>query len=346
MKKIVHIVESFGGGVYSYLLDLTSGLVDEYEVYILYGVRDQTPKDLKKQFNKKVKLIKIKNFTRNLNVKKDFKAYLEIKRELRKINPDIVHFHSSKAGGIGRIIKYDKKQKLFYTPHGYAFLDESQNSIKSKIYLFAEKFLGKRNVLTIACSNGEYLQSKRVTNNSIFINNSVDTNFLKRFRKNHSNSVDTIFTIGRISEQKNPRLFNDIARKNLNKKFVWIGDGPLRKELVSSNILVTGWMSREEVLKKIQPYKYFILTSKWEGLPISLLESMYFSKICFVTDTTGNNDVIDDNINGYLFKTTKEFERKFDERKELKEDPHTYIVNHFSKDEMIRKYKEVYSSRK
>lgn len=62
MKKIVHIVESFGGGVYSYLSDLTSGLVDEYEVYILYGMREQTPQNIVEDFDSKVKLIKIKKF--------------------------------------------------------------------------------------------------------------------------------------------------------------------------------------------------------------------------------------------------------------------------------------------
>lgn len=103
-------------------------------------------------------------------------------------------------------------------------------------------------------------------------------------------------------------------------------------------------MSREEVLKEIQPYKYFVLTSKWEGLPISLLEAMYFSKICFVTNIIGNNDVVTNNSNGYIFNDAKDFEEKFNAQNILKQDPSSFIEDNFSKREMIRKYKKVYSN--
>lgn len=344
MKKIVHIVESFGGGVYSYLSDLTSGLVDEYEVYILYGMREQTPQNIVEDFDSKVKLIKIKNFTRHLDLISDIKASLEIKKYLKEIKPNIIHLHSSKAGGIGRLIKFNKGQKVFYTPHGYSFLNGENGNLKSKLYLSAEKILGNKKALTIACSKGEYKQSQRVTRYSTFINNSIDVDFLSRFKTDDTNSVDTIFTIGRISEQKNPKLFNNIASQFPNKQFIWIGDGPLKSELTSSNITVTGWMSREEVLKEIQPYKYFVLTSKWEGLPISLLEAMYFSKICFVTNIIGNNDVVTNNSNGYIFNDAKDFEEKFNAQNILKQDPSSFIEDNFSKREMIRKYKKVYSN--
>ena len=36
----------------------------------------------------------------------------------------------------------------------------------------------------------------------------------------------------------------------------------------------------------------FLLPSRWEGLPISLLESMYMKKICVVSNVIGNRDVI------------------------------------------------------
>ena len=34
MKKIVHVVECFGGGVFTFLVNLVAGLTDSYEVYI------------------------------------------------------------------------------------------------------------------------------------------------------------------------------------------------------------------------------------------------------------------------------------------------------------------------
>ena len=60
-KKIVHIVESFGGGVFSYLSDLVTGTSDRYDITILYGERKQTPNNISDYFPANVKLIKINN---------------------------------------------------------------------------------------------------------------------------------------------------------------------------------------------------------------------------------------------------------------------------------------------
>ena len=115
-----------------------------------------------------------------------------------------------------------------------------------------------------------------------------------------------ICTVGRIGYQKNPKLFNEIAGALPDNKFTWIGDGELKKELTSSNITVTGWKKEEEVLKELNKNDIFILTSLWEGLPISLLEAGYMKKICLVTDVIGNKDVIKNGKNGFIFNKTDE----------------------------------------
>jgi glycosyltransferase involved in cell wall biosynthesis len=51
----------------------------------------------------------------------------------------------------------------------------------------------------------------------------------------------------------------------------------------------------------------FILTSLWEGLPISLLESMYMKKPCIVNNVIGNNDVIHNGDNGYVCDSVEDF---------------------------------------
>ena len=91
--------------------------------------------------------------------------------------------------------------------------------------------------------------------------------------------------------------------------FVWIGDGELRSVLKAPNIEVTGWLNREEAMRKSMSSKIFILTSLWEGLPMSLLESMYMEKICLVNDVIGSRDVIRDGENGYICSSADEFVR-------------------------------------
>lgn len=114
----------------------------------------------------------------------------------------------------------------------------------------------------------------------------------------------TVFTIGRICYQKNPTLFNQIALAMPNVRFLWIGDGDLRNELTASNITITGWKERKEALKYSVSGDVFVLTSLWEGLPISLLEAMYMKKVCVVSDVIGNNNVIHNGKNGYTKKST------------------------------------------
>lgn len=318
-RKIVYVVEALGGGVLTYLEQLCNNLPENFEVTLLYGVREQTPKNLRNHFIKRVKLIEIKNFKRNVNPVSDFKAYKEIKKNVEEITPSIVHLNSSKAGALGRIMKFInfknyKNIDFYYTPHGYAFLMGDVSKIKKFVYYFIEKILGILNVKTIACGKGEYNYARRISSNSTYVNNAVDCKFLNNFKNDNSNTQSDFYTVGRITYQKNPELFNKIALRNPDKKFIWIGDGPERKTLSAKNIEVTGWMNSDELYKKVQPYRFFILCSRWEGLPIALLESMAFGKNVFVTNVSGNKEVISDGRNGIIFSDELEFDEKLNSK--------------------------------
>ena len=121
-KKVLHLVEAMGGGVFTYLAELANGMSDEFDVSIAFGMRKETPENYEDYFNEGIKLIKVENFTRSLNVVKDIKAYIELRKIVKKEKPDIIHLHSSKAGALGRLLVGTGKAKMFYTPHGYSCL--------------------------------------------------------------------------------------------------------------------------------------------------------------------------------------------------------------------------------
>lgn len=303
-KKILHIVESFGSGVFSFLVDLVNGYSEKYDVYIAFGERGETPNNYKEYFNN-VKFLKVNNFTRNINLVKDIKAFIEIKKIIKEVNPDVIHLHSSKAGFIGRFASNNKKYKVFYNPHGFAFLMQSSSILKRKIYYLLEKIATIKNVTIIGCSQGEYEEAKKLTNNAICINNGINTlkidNLVNSKVTKRLDFNKLVFcTSGRIGYQKNPKMFNEVALKYPNNKFIWIGDGELKSELTAPNIEITGWKERKEVLNILNEADIFLLLSFCEGLPISLLEAMYLKKLCLVTDCIGNRDVIRSGENGYL----------------------------------------------
>ena len=128
-KKILFIVEAMGGGVFTYIVDLSNELVNEYDMYLAFAVRNQTPENYRDYFDERIHLIEVKNFTRSINLIKDIKAFIEIKSIAKKIKPDIIHLHSSKAGALGRFAFNGRKTPLFYTPHGYSFLMQNHSKL-------------------------------------------------------------------------------------------------------------------------------------------------------------------------------------------------------------------------
>lgn len=304
-KKLLFIVEAMGGGVFTYIVDLANELSREYVVYVAYGTRKQTPKDFKRYFNGDVKLIEVKNFTRSINFRRDISAFWEIKKIYRDINPDMVHVHSSKAGVLGRLA-FSKKTPVFYTPHGYSFLMSGIRKDKRFIYKLIEKVCSLRGSITIACSQGEYNEALKISKRVELVNNGINIITLDRYRNDVRKTVDVV-TLGRITYQKNPELFNEVAKKMPYLKFRWIGDGELRNQLTAKNIEITGWLLRREALQAIQESKIFMLGSRWEGLPLALLEAMYLEKVCVVSDVVGNHDVIENKKNGFICTTVEDY---------------------------------------
>ena len=355
-QKVLEIVEAFGGGVFTMVNDLVNGLCDDFEIVIAYNVRRQTPPDFEKLFDKRIKFIRVESFTRSINLKKDIKAYKELKRIIKEEKPDIIHLHSSKAGVIGRLAASGKKYRMLYNPHGFSFLKKDDSIYRRTIYKLIEKLMTWINpqCTIIGCSYGEYEEAKRLSSNSVWINNGINVEKLEcdieRFKK-HSIDFDRlrICTVGRIGYQKNPKLFNEIAKKLPNNEFAWIGDGELREELTARNISIFGWKNREEALQSLNKYDIFMLTSLWEGLPMTLIEAGALGKLCIVSNVIGNKDVISNGKNGYVFNNVYEAKEIIDNihKKEYLEISQAFkndVKRNYNISTMIEKYKEQYNS--
>ncbi len=355
-KKILYVVEAFGGGLFTYIVDLVNELSNQYDFTIAYAIRSQTPENFKEYFDPSIEFIEIKNFTRGVNLIRDLSAVIELGKVAKEVKPDIIHLHSSKAGVLGRMAFWFSNSALFYTPHGYSFLMQDMSRIKRMIYYIAEKTAGMSKCMTISCSEGEHAESQKLTKKVTYVNNGINIKEIDKQLKgiNSSGSIDDssyVFTIGRICYQKNPTLFNQIALKMPDKRFLWIGDGELRDELTAPNIEVTGWLERIEALKYASKASIFILPSRWEGLSMSLLEAMYMKKPCVVSDIIGNHDVIESNRNGVICNNIDEYVAaiiKLSSDKEFKECcckcAYEDILREYNTTVMAKKYAEIYES--
>ena len=351
-KKILFIVEAMGGGVFTYIVDLANELINSFDIYIAYAMRPQTPEDYKEKFDKRIHLIEVHNFTRSIDLSKDLRAFFEIKRIEKEIQPDIIHLHSSKAGALGRWAFNGNKIPLFYTPHGYSFLMANYGIVKRTIFRIVEELSAKKNCTVISCSPGEHQVTLELTKNATFVDNGINIHELDALTKpleTDDTHPFTVFTLGRICYQKNPQMFNKVANELPNIKFLWIGDGELRDELKAPNIKVTGWVERDTALQYLVDTDVFMLTSLWEGLPISLLEAMYMRKLCVVSDVIGNRDVIHTSVNGFVCDKVQDFitailAAKEEKQTKLIDKAYKDVLEHYNTDSMADKYSKIYRS--
>lgn len=352
-KKILYFAEAFAGGIFTYLCNLSNSLCDDYDIYIAYGIRESTPNDFKNYFDKRVHLIKVKNYQREISLKKDLAALKEMKRIVSDIKPDIVHLNSSKAGILGRWLFRRSSMPIFYTPHGYSFLMTDVSKKKRALYFLLEKIFAFNNVKTIACSESEYEITKKLTSNATYVNNGINLAEFEDVTIKPRKRLDNlrIATLGRISFQKNPYVFNQIASALPNVDFTWIGDGDLKDQLTAPNIKITGWVNNQKALDYLNNADILLFPSLWEGLSMALLEAMYMKKICIVSNVVGNRDVIKNKKNGFIFDTPteaiNEIKNIMNSKKlplNLAENAHKDVTNHYSVAKMSASYNSIYQN--
>lgn len=354
MKKLLMVCEAFGGGVFTYVSQLCNDIVDDFEVFLAYSLRPQTPKNYKEFLDKRVHLIEVKNFSAKglTNISNDIKVIKGLRIIEKKIQPDVIHLHSSVAGGIGRLAFKGKNNTVVYTPHGYAHILMG-GGMKCKIYGIMEAVLGRiSNAITLTCCESEDEVAKGLTRRTAYIETGVNLADL-------SSSLDgiepvknekfTVFTLGRACTQKQPQLFNRIAELVPEARFVWIGNGELENELTAPNMEVTGWKPRKEALAMAKGADAFILCSLGEAIAMSLIENMYIKKLILVSNVMGNKSVIHDGVNGYVCEKAEDYAEKIKIAMkkfptELSERAYRDVLEIYNTEVMKKKFVKFYSS--
>ena len=314
LMKIVHVVEPFASGIAVFVKSLVENMTDDLHI-VVHGERDYVMKsaDVIKHFPKNnVRFIRWKSAQREISITKDTAAFVELYTILRRLKKknlvDAVHLHSSKSGFLGRLAcKMANIQKVVYTPNGAPFL-VSNNEVTNYFYKQLEKLGSSFGGKVVCCSASEMHAYKKLGINAININNGIS---LKPAADKKSivagDNSFRIVTSGRIINQKNPDMFNNIARyfeEFEQFEFIWVGDGndDARSKLTAKNIRVTGWLNKEEAAEKVTGADIYLSTANFEGMPFAVLEALAMKKPVLLTDCIGNRDIVKKGMNGDLFK--------------------------------------------
>ncbi|WP_318836627.1 glycosyltransferase family 4 protein [Providencia sp. PROV102] len=286
-----------------------------------------------------IKCIIIDSLTREISPIKDLKSLIHLIKIIKNYRFDIIHTHSSKTGVIGRLAGFISKTPLIiHTVHGYSF-PAAKNKIQYIIYYIMERIgsmCGNKLICLHETDKEIAIQKLKVKSNDIYIiPNGVDVKKYtppsienkQLYRKSLNLSKDDIVIgmTGRLWLQKNPIFLLEnmlpLLIENKNIKILFVGDGELKKELeklisiydLSKQVYLLGW--RNDIDRILQSIDIFTLPSKWEGMPLAILEAQSSGLPCIVSNITGNNNLVSNNIDGFIFNLEPNSEEFRDKKK-------------------------------
>jgi len=314
--KIVHVVEPLAGGIVSFMMSLVKNMPADSHL-IVHGRRELAMPlaDVKRQFHfPNVKFLLWRSAGRPLKFRKDILAFIELFVILKRLKKggymDVIHLHCSKAGFLGRVVArlLGMHSLVVYTPNGAPFLI-GESKVSNLFYTVLEKMANCFGGRVVCCSRSEQRAYNNIGIRASLINNGIEKHEPVSRTTDRRYRRFRIVTTGRIVNQKNPSLFNEIARWFLEFKefdFIWIGEGHQRNLLKSDNIFVTGWLSKEKVNEYVSSADLYMSTALYEGLPFAVLEALALKKTVLLSDCVGNRDLISNGLNGDTFRSPAE----------------------------------------
>lgn len=352
MKVLLITVRSDFGGGPRHVDQLVDNLSDDFELYLAYP-KDGKPYGIKWDDDVLIKerfYIPYRRFSPLVLIKLSALVYRE------KI--DIIHSHGNGAGIYSRLLKIlCPKVKVVHTFHGIS--DIYSSKVKYYMSLLIGRILAPMADKYIAVSNGEknmsLLRHFSKANNTIVIYNGIDNNIITK--ENKSSNIIQFITLSRFDYQKNMSLMYRIAKKvnNLPIHFVWVGDGDdrnkLEMEAKEDNLKISFTGFTEKPMDYLCQADWYISTSRFEGLPYALIEASSIGLPILATNVKGNNEVVKNGYNGFLFNTEEEaieiikdiVDGKMDYRC-LSNNSVNYYRENFTLEIMIRKIEQVYLS--
>lgn len=307
--KILHII-TLGelGGAQTHLLDVCNYQKDNFEVGVVIGTKGPLWDELKARG---IPVYRCDSLQRSLSPMKDLKAFTELSSLIKELNPDLVCTHSSKAGFLGRLAAYKNSIPAVFTAHGWSFT-EGVSPVNRKIYLQLERMAAKwcERIICVSEYDRQLALEKRVTsyNKLVTIHNGIPTSDCLATGICKDTPI-RIIMVARFSEQKDQQLLVRAASQLQTEndfEIDFVGDGPLfssTKELaqklqISDKVRFLG--ARTDVPELLENADVFVLTSNWEGFPITILEAMRAGLPVITSDVGGCNEAVIDGVTGYL----------------------------------------------
>lgn len=319
--KIVHVITRLIlGGAQENTLLTVEGLHHRYQddVTLITGPAEGPEGDLfQRARDQGLKVELMPELVRAVRPATDWRAYRRLRESFRRLKPDVVHTHSSKAGIVGRAAAWKEGvPAVVHTIHGLPF-GPFESAHRNALYIALERWAAKRchAIVSVCDAMTEQALAAGVGRPEQFstVYSGMDADaFLNPPRPREEVRRELGLTDDQVAFATVARLFElkghddivavapAILKANPNVRFVWIGDGILRDKLIADleakgirdAFILTGLVPPGRIPELLGAVDAVIHPSLREGLARVLPQSLLTGRPAISYDVDGAREVV------------------------------------------------------
>ncbi len=314
--KVFEVLECGGpGGTGNQVAAVCNGLpADKFEVGLVYAARQSDPAEYRRKAHGAHKAFYVPELVREISPAKDWAAFRKLLKIFREEKPDVVHAHSSKAGALARPAAWlAGVPRVFYSPHGYGFL-QKDSSASAKIFYFLAEWTVSWIGHIAAVSPSEAALARPLSWGKT-VHLAPDACLLEPPTESPPQKEGLLFgACGRITAARDPDAFAHLCQRLTDARYsircVWIGAGnaepKLHQDLENMNLLrkveITGWLDGQKTARRLAGLDVFVHYSSWDALPNAVLEAMALGLPVVASDIPACRDAVVHGETGFLAK--------------------------------------------
>ena len=365
--NVLHVVHWPSTGITSLLKNSLANSSDprfRYHVlFFIYGRRDMD------EFRPLCETVHCLHYE-----KSPLRAIVEYDRVLRKLSPDLIHTHMFQPGVWGRLLSVGKRIMVVSTVHNmYPYMRDKNPKSKFKTFVEAWSInLFNEKVMCVSEAVLAHVQAhtsirKEIMNviwNGIDLTDPYPPDEAVKAAKEEigwKNSCKVVMTAGRLEDQKGLDIlldaFSKLVMRSGDTQLLILGEGSLEDALreqstslgLDRNVQFLGF--KEDVRPYLALSSLYVCSSRWEGLPMSLVEALSAGVPVVATSVGGIPEIILDQFTGLLVEPERP-DQLADMMLEVLENDalaekfraagRQRVQEHFNMKNTIREYEEVY----
>ncbi|MGN7613793.1 glycosyltransferase family 4 protein [Magnetococcales bacterium HHB-1] len=329
-KMVWLLLDSRGaGGIETHIYHLAVALKERGIPVRVYFFQDYGPHPLITALQQK-----------NIPVNHFFGSIRNMSKRLQSGRPQLIHCHGYKMSILGRILGTRCSIPVVSTFHNgdmgsgfvrlYTMLDRLTAFLSHNITVFDQSLLGG------------LIKTKRIAN---FLP-------LPSFNQKHVIGRQVAF-VGRLSAEKGPKHFCQLATREPSLSWSLFGDGPLRSSLESQyGQQVQFYGMVDDMRRYWSKLDLLVITSKREGLPLVALEAMSHGIPVIAFAVGGLKRLIVHGCNGFLvpegnqealYDALQRWQKRSEDQKQLmRRWARQTIIDHYTPDVVVPKIEQVY----